>query len=249
MGKLDSKVALITGGSTGIGRATAKRFVEEGAQVFIVGRRRAELDEAAAAIGHNVSAIQCDVTSSEDLDRVYETVRNEKGVLDIVVVGAGFVESAMLDAVTPAHFDKTFGVNALAALFTVQKALPLMTRGGSIILISSGMHIKGTPGFTTYAATKAALRSYVRTWAAELKDRGIRANALTCGPTDTPMFSRLASTPKEKSAIEARFASMIPLGRVARPEEAAAGALFLASDDSSFTTGSELLVDGGLTQV
>lgn len=249
MGKLDNKVAVVTGGSSGIGLATAKRFVEEGAHVFVVGRRQAALDHAAAAIGAGVTAVQGDVTALEDLDRLYRKVRAEAGVVDIVVASAGFVETVPLADVTPEHFDKTFGVNARAPLFTVQKALPLMTRGGSIILVSSGTHLKGNPGHTTYAATKAALRSYARTWAAELKDRGIRVNALTCGPTDTPMFHGLSRTAEERDAMTARFASLIPIGRLAKPEEAAAGALFLASSDSSYSTGSELMVEGGVTQV
>jgi NAD(P)-dependent dehydrogenase (short-subunit alcohol dehydrogenase family) len=249
MGKLNGKVAVITGGSSGIGLATAKRFVEEGAYVFVVGRRQSELEKAKAEIGRNVSTVQGDVGNLADLDRLYTQVKAEKGVVDVVVASAAFVEQLPLEQITPEHFDRTFNVNARAALFTVQKALPLMTRGGSIVLVSSGMHQMGVPGHTTYSATKAALRSYVRTWAVEFKDRGIRANTLSAGPTETPMLNGLAPTPEASEAMKQMFASMVPLGRIARAEEVAAGALFLASDDSSYVTGSDLSNDGGASQV
>ncbi|MHC2337581.1 SDR family NAD(P)-dependent oxidoreductase [Bradyrhizobium sp. USDA 4454] len=249
MSKLNGKVAVITGGSSGIGLATAKTFVEEGAYVFIAGRRQSELDKAKAAIGRNVTTVQADVTSLDDLDRLFGIIKDTKGVLDIVVASAAFVEQVPLEKVTPEHFDKTFNANARAPLFTVQKALPLMTRGGSIILVSSGMHQMGIPAHSTYAATKAALRSYVRTWAAEFRDRGIRANTLSAGPTETPMLNSFASTPEENEAMKKMFASLVPLGRIGRPEEVAASAAFLASDDSSYITGADISNDGGASQV
>jgi NAD(P)-dependent dehydrogenase (short-subunit alcohol dehydrogenase family) len=226
-----------------------KRFVEEGAYVFITGRRESELERAKASIGKNVSIVQGDVSNLGDLDRLFSRLKAEKGVVDTVVVSAAYVERVPLAEITPEHFDKTFNLNARGALFTVQKAVPLMTRGGSIILISSGMHQMGIPGHSTYAATKAALRSYVRTWAMELKDRGIRANTLSAGPTDTPMLNSLGATPEEKEAIKRMFANLVPLGRIGRPEEVAASALFLASDESSYVTGSDIANDGGASQV
>lgn len=249
MGKLQGKVAVITGGSSGIGLATAKRFVDEGAYVYITGRRQSELDKAKVLIGKNISAIQGDVANLTDLDRLYAQVKAEKGVVNILVVSAAFVEQIPLEQITPDHFDKTFNVNARAALFTVQKALPLMMSGGSVILVSSGMHQMGIPGHTTYAASKAALRSYVRTWAAELKGRNIRVNTLSAGPTETPMLNSFAETPEANAAMKEMFASLVPLGRIARPEEVASGALFLASDESSYVTGADLSNDGGASQV
>jgi NAD(P)-dependent dehydrogenase (short-subunit alcohol dehydrogenase family) len=248
MGKLQGRVAVITGGSSGIGLATAKRFVEEGAYVYITGRRQPELEKAKNAIGRNVSIIQGDVTNLQDLDRLYSKVKAERGVVDAVVVSAALVEQAPLEQITPEHFDKTFNINARAALFTVQKALPLMTRGGSVILITSGIHLMGIPGLTTYAASKAALRSYVRTWAAEFKGR-IRFNTLSAGPTETPMLNGLAPTPEASEAMKRMFESLVPLGRIARPEEVATSAVYLASDDSSYVTGSDLSNDGGASQV
>ena len=248
MGKLQGRVAVITGGSSGIGLATAKRFVEEGAYVYITGRRQPELEKAKNAIGKNVSIIQGDVTNLQDLDRLYSKVKAEKGVVDAVVVSAALVEQAPLEQITPEHFDKTFNINARAALFTVQKALPLMTRGGSVILITSGIHLMGIPGLTTYAASKAAVRSYVRTWAAEFKGR-IRFNTLSAGPTETPMLNGLAPTPEASEAMKRMFESLVPLGRIARPEEVATSAVYLASDDSSYVTGSDLSNDGGASQV
>lgn len=249
MSKLQGKVAVITGGSSGIGLATAQKFVDEGAFVFIVGRRQSELDKAKAQLGASAAVIQADVGKLEDLDRLYKMVKETKGVVDVVVASAAFVEQVPLEAITPQHFDKTFDVNARAVLFTVQKALPLMTRGGSIILISSGMHHMGIPGHTTYAATKAALRSFVRTWAAEFKDRGIRANTLSAGPTETPMLNSFADTPEAREAMKKMYAGFVPLGRIGLPEEVAASAVFLASDDSSYVTGADLSNDGGASQV
>ena len=249
MSTLAGKIAVISGGTTGIGLATAQRFVAEGAHVFIFGRRQAQLDEAAKRIGRNVTALQADAANLEDLDRVAAAVRDEKGTVDIIVSNAAWVEQASIDTLTPDHFDKTFNLNARGPVFLVQKLLPLMTRGGSIILVSSAMHVMGVPGHTTYAATKAALRSYARTWAAEFKDRGIRVNTLSPGVTDTPILDSQAATPEERKALVNGYLSMIPIGRLARAEEIARAELFLASDESSYMTGADLMDDGGVGQV
>lgn len=249
MAKLDGKVAVITGGSSGIGLATARRFVDEGAHVFVTGRRIAELEKAKSAIGRDLSIVQGDAANLDDLDRLFARVKAEKGVVDIVVASAGFVEHAPLDTASPEHFDKTFGLNARGVFFTVQKALPLMKRGGSIVLISSGLHLKGFPAHSTYSASKAALRSFARTWAAELKDRGIRVNALSPGAIDTPIIDSQFKTQEEADRARAAYAQMTPLGRLGKPDEMASAALFLASDDSSFSTGTDLVADGGITQL
>jgi NAD(P)-dependent dehydrogenase (short-subunit alcohol dehydrogenase family) len=249
MDALDGKVAVITGGNSGIGLATAKRFVEEGAYVFITARRQAELDKAVSLIGKNVTAVQGDVTKLDDLDRIAATVRDEKGVVDIIVSNAGLTEQASIEALTPDHFDKTFNLNARAPVFLVQKLLPLMIGGGSIILVGSGMHVMGIPGHTAYAATKAALRSYARTWAAEFKSRGIRVNTLSPGVTDTPILDSQSSSPEEREALVNMYLSMIPMGRLARAEELASATVFLASDQSSYMTGADLMYDGGVAQV
>jgi NAD(P)-dependent dehydrogenase (short-subunit alcohol dehydrogenase family) len=240
--KLQGKVAVITGGTTGIGFATAKLFVEEGAYVFIMGRRQKELDAAVKAIGSNVSGVQGDVAELADLDRLYEAVK-AKGKLDIVFANAGIAEFAPLDKITEEHFDKLFDINVKGTLFTVQKALPLLKDGGSIVLNGSSAGIKGTPAFGVYGATKAALRSFVRTWTSDLKDRHIRSNVVSPGPTNTPVIDGL---PAEAVA---RIASTIPMGRMGESDEIAKAALFLASDDSSFVTGIELFVDGGRAQI
>lgn len=249
MPKLDGKVAVVTGGSSGIGLAAAKRFVDEGAYVFVTGRRQAELDKAKTAIGRNVTTVQGDVADLADLDRLFAQIRAEKGVVDVVVASAGFVEHATIDTASPAHFDKTFGINARGTFFTVQKALPLMTRGGSIVLVSSSLHLKGLPSHGTYSATKAALRSFARTWAMELKDRGIRVNTLSPGAVDTPIIDGQFATKAEADGARDNFSQMTPLGRIGHPEEMATAILFLASDDSSYSTGIDLIADGGLTQV
>ena len=247
--RFTGKVAVITGGSSGIGLATAKRFVEEGAYVFITGRRQAELDQAKAAIGRNVSVAQGDIADLGDLDRLYDQVRSEKGQLDILVASAGYVEIAASAAVTPEHFDKTFGINARGTFFSVQKALPLMRDGGAVVLVSSGTHMKGMPGYATYAATKAAVRSFTRTFAAELKDRGIRVNSLSPGLIETPIINGQFATKDEADGAREMFKQITPLGRIGRPEEMAAAILFLASDDSSYSTGIDLVADGGITQL
>jgi NAD(P)-dependent dehydrogenase (short-subunit alcohol dehydrogenase family) len=249
MSKLDGKIAVITGGSSGIGLAAARKFVEEGAYVFITGRRQSELDKAKAEIGRNVTAVQGDVADLADLDRLYKTVKDEKGAVNIVVASAGFVERVLTADATPAHFDKTFGINARGLYFTVQKAIPLLRKGGSVVLVSSGLHLKGLPEHGTYSATKAAVRSFSRTFAAELKDRGVRVNTLSPGAIDTPIIDSQFKTREEADGARAFFANFTPLGRIGRSEEMAAAVLFLASDDSSYSTGIDLVADGGITQL
>jgi NAD(P)-dependent dehydrogenase (short-subunit alcohol dehydrogenase family) len=240
--KLRGKVAIITGGTTGIGLATAKLFVKEGAYVFITGRRQKELDAAVKAIGANVTGVQGDVSKMADLDHLYEAVKT-KGRIDVVFANAGIAEFAPMGKITEQHFEKLFDINVKGTLFTVQKALPLLNDGGSIILNGSVASVKGTPAFGVYGATKAALRSFVRTWTSDLRDRHIRSNVISPGPTDTPAIGG-----QPEDAI-ARIVSTIPMGRMGESDEIAKVALFLASDDSSFVTGIELFVDGGRGQV
>jgi len=249
MGKLEGKVAVITGGNSGIGLASAKRFVDEGAFVFITGRRARELEKACIEIGRSVLTLQGDISKLDDLDRVFAQVRAEKGVIDVLVANAAFSESAALANATPEHFDKTFNTNARGTFFTIQKALPLMTRGGSIVMVTSGLHLKAFPMYGVYAATKAALRSFARTLAAELKDRNIRVNTMSPGVIDTPMIDNQFATPQEAAQGRAIFEQVTPLGRIGRPEEAASAIFYLASDESSFTTGFDLVADGGITQL
>ena len=249
MGRLQGKTAVITGGTSGIGLATAKRFVAEGAYVFIAGRRQAELDMAIDEIGGAVSGVQSDIASLDDLDRLFALVREMRGGLDIVFANAGVGEVAPLGMITEEQFDRTFGINVRGTLFTVQKALPLMKAGGSIILTGSTTGSKGTPAFSVYSATKAAIRNFARSWALDLKDSGIRVNVLSPGSTSTPGLHGLASTPEEGKSLVAGLVAQTPLGRIGLPEEIAAVALFLASDDSSFMTGAEVFVDGGAAQV
>jgi NAD(P)-dependent dehydrogenase (short-subunit alcohol dehydrogenase family) len=241
--KLEGKTAVITGGAEGIGLATAKLFVQEGAYVFITGRRQKELDAAVKEIGGNVSGIQGDIPQLADLDRLYQTVSKVKGRIDIVFANAGVGEVVPIGEVTAEHFDKLFNINVRGTLFTVQKALPLLNDGSSIILNGSVASVKGTAGFGVYGASKAAIRSFVRTWTTDLKERRIRSNVVSPGPINTPLLNR--QSPK----MIARIASTIPMGRLGEPEEVAKVALFLASDDSSFVTGIELFVDGGRAQV
>jgi NAD(P)-dependent dehydrogenase (short-subunit alcohol dehydrogenase family) len=240
--KLQGKVAVITGGTTGIGLATAKLFVEEGAYVFITGRRQKELDDAIEVIGRNVTGVRGDIAKLSDLDRLYEAVA-AKGKIDIVFANAGVAEFSPFGKITEEHFDKLFGINVKGTLFTVQKALPLLKDGGSIILNGSVASAKGTAAFGVYGATKAALRSFVRTWTSDLKERDIRSNVISPGPTDTPVIDG-----QPADAI-ARIVATIPMGRMGEPDEIARAVLFLASDDSSFVTGIELFVDGGRGQV
>ena len=248
MRALEGKVAVITGGNSGIGLATAKRFVEEGAYVFITGRRQAELEKAVSALGKNASAIAGDLSKLEDIDKIAAAVKAEKGVVDIIVSNAGFTDQVALEDITPEHFDKNFNLMARAPVFLVQKLLPLMTRGGSIILVSSAMHVMGIANHTTYAATKAANRSYARTWAAEFKGRGIRVNTLSPGVTDTPILEAQSESEGREEVVK-MYMNMIPLGRLADAVEIANAAVFLGSDQSSYVTGSDLMADGGVGQV
>jgi NAD(P)-dependent dehydrogenase (short-subunit alcohol dehydrogenase family) len=243
MGKLTGKVAVITAATSGMALATAKLFVEEGAYVFITGRRQDKLDEAVKAIGKNVTGVQGDASDLSDLDRLYETVKREKGKIDILFSSAGRGEFATLEQVTEEHFDTTFDLNVRGTLFTVQKALPLFNDNGSIFLNGSIASIKGFPAFGVYSASKAAVRSFARTWLLELKDRGIRVNILSPGTIDTPILDPLGTEAKEG------FKALIPRGEMGRPEEIATVALFLASSDSSFVNGIELFVDGGVSQI
>lgn len=247
--KLVGKVALITGGSSGIGLATAKRFVAEGAYVFITGRRQAELDAAVAAIGPGAYGIRSDVSKLPDLDRIFETIRAQKGRLDVLFANAGGGGIAPLGQITEEHFDNTFNTNVRGLLFTVQKALPLMARGASIILNASTASTMGTPAFSVYSATKAAVRSFARNWTLDLKDKGIRVNALSPGVVPTPGYDLLGLTKEQLQGFIDVQLKVIPLGRVGVPDEIAKAAVFLASDDSSFVTGIELFVDGGMAQV
>jgi len=243
MGKLKDKVAVITGATSGMALATAKLFVQEGAYVFITGRRQKNLDDAVKAIGRNVTGVQGDAGNLADLDRLYETVKKENRRIDVLFASAGTGEFAPIGHVTEEQFDKTFGVNVRGTLFTVQKALALFNDGGSIIMNGSIAGSMGFPAFGVYSASKAAVRSFARTWTVDLKARNIRVNVLSPGTIDTAI---LEGVPKE--AVDA-FVALIPRGTMGRPEEIATAALFLASSDSSFVTGSELFVDGGVAQI
>ena len=243
MGRLSGKTAVITAATSGMALATAKRFVEEGAYVFITGRRQDKLDEAVKLIGKNVTGVQGDASNLADLDQLFATVKREKGTIDILFASAGTGEFATLEQVTEEHFDNTFGLNVRGTLFTVQKALPLFNDNGSIFLNGSIASIKGFPSFGVYSASKAALRSFARTWLLELKDRRIRVNILSPGTIDTPALDPLGAAAKDS------FKAMIPRGEMGRPEEIATAALFLASSDSSFVNGVELFVDGGTAQI
>ena len=247
--KIGGEIAVVTGGSSGIGLATAKRFVEEGAQVVITGRREKELKEAAALIGRNVTTVAGDISRLEDLDRLYAVVKEKHGHIDVLFANAGWGEVAPLETATEAHFDKTFDLNAKGTFFTVQKALPLFKDGGSIILTSSVANVRGDAAFTAYAASKAAVRSFARGWTVELKDRKIRVNSMSPGPIETPALENAGLTAEQVKQAAAQFASEVPLGRRGKPEEVAAAVLFLASDESAYVTGVDLAVDGGMAQV
>jgi NAD(P)-dependent dehydrogenase (short-subunit alcohol dehydrogenase family) len=249
-GKLEGKVAVITGGNGGIGLATAERFVAEGAHVFITGRRQAELDAAVKKIGRNVTGVQGDISSQADLDRLYAAVKEQKGRIDVLFANAGGGAFVPLGEITEAHFDKYFGINVKGTLFAVQKALPLMPEGASIVINGSMISIQGRPAFSVLAATKAALRSFARTWSADLKGRHIRVNVVSPGMVVTPGYkNELGLSDEQIGQMEARAADTTPLGRAGTPDEIARAVLFLASDDSSYVTGIELFVDGGAAQI
>jgi NAD(P)-dependent dehydrogenase (short-subunit alcohol dehydrogenase family) len=247
--RLEGKVAVVTGGNSGIGLATAKEFVAEGAYVFITGRRQAQLDAAVKEIGRNITAVQGDVANLVDLDRLYSTVKAKKGRIDILFANAGVAELAPLGQITEEHFDRIFDTNVKGMLFTVQKALPLLPDGASIILNASIVASTGSPAFSVYSATKAAIRSFARTWIIDLKERKIRVNAISPGPIATPGLDGLTQTAGIGDQLRAGLLVGVPLGRFGTPDEIARAAVFLASDDSSFVTGTELFVDGGLAQV
>lgn len=250
MPKLDGKIALITGGNSGIGLATAQRFIEEGAYVFITGRRQAELDATVQQLGENSRGVRGDVAVAADLDNLFETIRQEKGHLDIVFANAGTAAFAPLGQIDEAHFDRIFGTNVKGLLFTVQKALPLLLDGSSIVLNASITSIKASSAFSVYSATKAAVRSFARSWSVDLKERKIRVNAISPGTIITPGYSsELGMSDVQIDQVAAQAASATPLGRTGTPDEIAKAVVFLASDDSSFVTGIELFVDGGMAQI
>ena len=249
--KLEGKIAVITGGNSGIGLATAKRFVSEGAYVFITGRRQKEIEVALSEIGKNVAGIQGDISNLEDLDRLYNTVKDQKGHLDILFANAGIAQFAQLGEISEEHFDNIFRINVKGVLFTVQKALPLFHDGGggSIILNASIGSSKGVEESSVYSATKAAVRSFARTWTVDLRHRKIRVNAISPGPIDTPIFSNLLENEEQIKQFKKNIVNTVPMGRMGNPDEVAKAVSFLASDDSSYITGIELFVDGGLAQI
>ncbi len=249
MKRLEGKVAVVTGGNSGIGLATARRFAEEGAHIFITGRRQAELDAAVNQIGNQATGVRGDVASLSDLDSLYAEVKRQQGRIDILFANAGSAELAPLGAITEEHFDRIFGVNVKGLLFSVQKALPLFRDGGSIILNASIVASKGMEAFSVYSATKAAVRSFARTWTVDLKNRGIRVNAISPGPIDTPGINNMGLTGEQTEEFKKNIVATVPMGRMGDPDEIAKAALFLASDDSSYVTGVELFVDGGMAQI
>lgn len=249
MGKLDGKVAVVTGANSGIGLAAAKLFAMEGAKVFLTGRRQAELDVAVEAVGLSARGVRGDISNLDDLDNLYRIVREESGSIDVLFANAGGGTFVPLKDVTEDHYHSTFDVNVKGTLFTVQRALPLMKDGGSIILTGSTAGSTGTPAFSVYAASKAAIRSFARNWILDLAPRKIRVNVLSPGATSTPGWHGLAASEEQDLGMQAHVAATVPLGRMAQPEEPAAAALFLASDDSRFVTGTELFVDGGSAQI
>lgn len=249
MGKLEGKVAVITGANSGIGLATAKRFVEEGAVVVITGRREKQLAEAVALIGRNVTAVPGDISRMSDLDRLYAVVKEKYGRLDVLFANAGWGEIGPIEAATEAHFDATFDLNAKGTFFTVQKALPLFRDGGSIVLNASVAHLRGDAAFSAYAASKAAVRAYARGWTTDLARRRIRVNVVSPGPVETPALEKAGLTAEQVEQAAAHFAAQVPMGRRGKPEEIASAVVFLASEESSFVTGVDLAVDGGMAQV
>lgn len=248
-GQLEGKTALVTGATAGIGLAAARRFADEGAHVFVTGRRGPQLDEAVALIGARATGVRGDVTDPADLDQLFGVIADHGGGLDVLFANAGVATATALPDITVGEYTEIFAANVASTLFTVQKALPVLNPGASIVLAGSSSAAGGTPGFTTYAASKAAVRSFARTWAAELAGRGIRVNTLVPGPTKTPGAVGLMPDPETADRVMAQFAASVPLGRLGRAEEIATAALFLASDQSSFMTGAELVVDGGITQL
>jgi NAD(P)-dependent dehydrogenase (short-subunit alcohol dehydrogenase family) len=249
MSKLEGKIALMTGGNSGIGLATAKQFVNEGAYVFITGRREPELAAAVKEIGRDVTGVQGDVSNLGDLDRLFAQIKREKGKLDIVFANAGVAKFAPLGTITEEHYDSIFDINVKGLLFTVQKALPLLPDGASIILNASTVASKGLPAYSVYSATKAAVRSFARTWTTDLRDRRIRVNAVSPGTTDTPGLNDLLVSAEAGQQRLKMLSNSVPLGRLGTPDEVAKAVVFLASDDSSYITGTELFVDGGFAQV
>jgi NAD(P)-dependent dehydrogenase (short-subunit alcohol dehydrogenase family) len=247
--KLEGKIALVTGGSTGIGLATAQRFVAEGAYVYITGRRQPELDAAVKTIGSNVTAVKADASNLADLDRLYAQITKEKGRLDVLFANAGGGEFAPLGAITEEHFDKIFDTNVKGLVFTVQKALPLIPDGGAIVLNASIVSMKAMPAFGVYSATKAAVRSFARTWTVDLKERKIRVNVVSPGPIETPGLAGVVETEEQRQGFYAQLAAGVPLGRIGQPDEIAKAVVFLASDDASYIAGVELFVDGGFAQI
>ena len=247
--KLEGKIAVITGGNSGIGLATAKRFVSEGANVFIFGRRQNEIDRGVSEIGKNVIGIQGDVSNLADLDRLFDVVKDQKSHLDILFANAGIAQFAPLGEISEEHFDKIFRINVKGLLFTVQKALPILEDGGSIILNASIGSSKGVGGSSVYSATKAAVRSFARTWTVDLKERKIRVNAISPGPIDTPIFSSIMQNEEQSELFKKNIVNAVPMKRMGSPDEVAKAVSFLASDESSYVTGIELFVDGGLAQI
>ena len=249
MGKLEGKVAVITGASSGIGLASAKRFAREGARVFMTGRRQAELDAAVAEVGGNAQGVQGDVANLDDLDRLYGILRDETGRIDVLLANAGGGELMTLSDITEEHYDRTFATNVKGTLFTVQKALPLLRDGSSVILTGSANGNKGGASFSVYSASKAAVRNFARSWIQDLAPRRIRVNVLVPGATSTPGLHGLFPTEEMSRAVVAAMEAAAPLGRMGSPDEIANAALFLASDESSFVNGSELFIDGGSAQI
>jgi len=249
MKRLEGKIAVITGGNSGIGLATAQRFVKEGAYVFITGRCQSELDAAVRQIGENVTGVQGDVSNLSDLDRLYDTVKQQKGRIDILFANAGIIGLLPLGSITEPHFDKIFNINIKGLLFTVQKALQLFEEGGTIILNASINGSKAFEGSSVYSATNAALRSFARTWTVDLKYRKIRVNAVSPCPIDTPIIGTVVESEEQAERVKRTLVGTVPLGRMGNPDEVAKAVSFLASDDSSFVTGIELFVDGGSAQI